>query len=241
MKRSVLKRIIFLLIISLMFVGSYKVYLTVERNRQYQSLDNVFKEMNYAAVHSEGLLKLPSLNKVLGSHQGLRKEDSWAGLDIPNPLLNKQEYIKLDVYREGTMLLEYRKQLSNSSYLFISWYYALGTVQEIVSVTFSDISDVYVRQVIKHEENIFQEKGITSEEDVYRRRAEIYTGQPSLKSKSDIISYLKSYEIDELWVKEKSDFVLNNVLLKPWFEKGSQRYSFDNLGNLKIERSEMLE
>ncbi|WP_416222663.1 TipC family immunity protein [Streptococcus cuniculi] len=30
--------------------------------------------------------------------------------------------------------------------------------------------------------------------------------------------------------------MLYDVVLKRWFEKGSQRYSFDNLGNVKIER-----
>ncbi|MGT2964064.1 TipC family immunity protein [Streptococcus acidominimus] len=42
------------------------------------------------------------------------------------------------------------------------------------------------------------------------------------------------------WLREKSSFVLNEILLKPWFEKGSQRYSFEDLGNLQIEESALL-
>ncbi|MBF0779027.1 TipC family immunity protein [Streptococcus cuniculi] len=236
MKKKTMRRLLYIVAIPLLLILSYKVYMHVEYDKQYKSLDNVFKEMNYAEVYPDGLVKLPSLGKVLGSYQGLRIEDTWAGFRISNPLLESQEYTKLNVYREGIMLLEYRRQLSDNSYLFISWYYTENSIQEIVSIAFSDISDTYVKQVMKHEEIVFQEKGVTNKEDVYRRRATIYTGQPSLNSKSEILSYLKPYGISEEWLKKKSDFVLNDVLLKPWFEKGSQRYSFDNLGNVKIER-----
>ncbi|MBF0778971.1 TipC family immunity protein [Streptococcus cuniculi] len=47
---------------------------------------------------------------------------------------------------------------------------------------------------------------------------------------------MKPYGLDANWIREKSDYMLYDVVLKRWFEKGSQRYSFDNLGNVKIER-----
>ncbi|WP_209307169.1 TipC family immunity protein, partial [Streptococcus acidominimus] len=51
---------------------------------------------------------------------------------------------------------------------------------------------------------------------------------------------LSENNLDPKWLREKSSFVLNEILLKPWFDKGSQRYSFENLGNLKIEESTLL-
>lgn len=66
-------------------------------------------------------------------------------------------------------------------------------------------------------------------------------GLPSLQltDTKEVLEYLKPYGIDANWIREKSDYMLNDVVLKRWFEKGSQRYSFDNLGNVKIERLEL--
>ncbi|WP_167740123.1 TipC family immunity protein, partial [Streptococcus acidominimus] len=55
-----------------------------------------------------------------------------------------------------------------------------------------------------------------------------------------IFEYLSENQLDKEWLKNKSEIVLHDILLKPWFEKGSQRYSFENLGNLKIEESTLL-
>ncbi|MGF0122767.1 TipC family immunity protein [Streptococcus suis] len=51
---------------------------------------------------------------------------------------------------------------------------------------------------------------------------------------------MKTYGLDATWLREKSSYILNDVVLKTWFEKGSQRYSFDNLGDVKIVESSVL-
>ena len=42
------------------------------------------------------------------------------------------------------------------------------------------------------------------------------------------------YGIDEAWIKEKSHFMIYDVVLELWFKNGSQRYSVDNLGDVEI-------
>ena len=67
-------------------------------------------------------------------------------------------------------------------------------------------------------------------------------GLPSLQltEKEEVLNYLKTYGIDATWLREKSSYILNDVVLKTWFEKGSQHYSFDNLGDAKIIESSVL-
>ncbi len=67
-------------------------------------------------------------------------------------------------------------------------------------------------------------------------------GLPSLQltEKEELLNYLNTYGIDATWLREKSSYILNDVVLKTWFEKGSQRYSFDNLGDVKIIESSVL-
>ena len=62
---------------------------------------------------------------------------------------------------------------------------------------------------------------------------------PPITSPDEVLDYLKTYNIDKAWLKKKSHEILYDDILKVWFEKGSQRYSFKNLGDLKIERAEM--
>ncbi|HEM2746479.1 TPA: TipC family immunity protein [Streptococcus suis] len=61
-----------------------------------------------------------------------------------------------------------------------------------------------------------------------------------LTEKEEVLNYLKTYGIDATWLREKSSYILNDVVLKTWFEKGGQRYSFDNLGDVKIVESSVL-
>ncbi|MBF0786548.1 MULTISPECIES: TipC family immunity protein [unclassified Streptococcus] len=56
----------------------------------------------------------------------------------------------------------------------------------------------------------------------------------------NILKLLSENNLNKEWLRNRSNFVFHDMLLQPWFEKGSQRYSFEDLGNLKIEESELL-
>lgn len=119
MKKKTVKKLTYILIIPLLIIFSYKVYIHIEKDRQYQSLDNVFKEMNYAAVHSEGLVKLPNLSVALDSSQAFKKPDIIKGLPLKNTILQEDESIDVFVGLKSVMVLEYTKVLSPEQYIYI--------------------------------------------------------------------------------------------------------------------------
>ena len=68
-------------------------------------------------------------------------------------------------------------------------------------------------------------------------------GEPphkSLVSKEEILDYLKNYDIDQAWLAEKSDQILYTYFLDIWFKEGSQRYSKENMGDLKVKYSDTI-
>ncbi|MGT2949703.1 hypothetical protein BU202_00050 [Streptococcus cuniculi] len=243
MKKKTMRRLVYIVAIPLLLICFYKVYLHVERDRQYQSLDNVFKEMNYASVHSEGLVKLPNLSIALDSSQAYRKPDRIKGLPIKNTLVQEDEIIAAYVGLNNVLFLEYGKQLSPNIFLYINWYYKDSKLTESVEIANSDTSWAFATATYDIEDEAFKQTNNLAETLKRQYGFSSSKGLPSLQltDTKEVLEYLKPYGLDANWIRAKSDYMLNDVVLKRWFDKGSQRYSFDNLGDVKIERLDIFQ
>lgn len=89
-------------------------------------------------------------------------------------------------------------------------------------------NDIYftVRYTYSDDNILLQEIHITDNDIIYKD--------------SDLVSQLAIYGKDLEWVKAVSQDVLDDKILGLWFEKGSSRYSLNNLGNLEIEYDDIL-
>ena len=54
------------------------------------------------------------------------------------------------------------------------------------------------------------------------------------------MDYLKDYDIDQTWLATKSDQILYTYFLDIWFKEGSQHYSKENMGDLKVKYSDTI-
>lgn len=207
---------------------------------KYDSLDNVFLEMNYAEVNSGLLENLPDLSTVFGSSQSFRRPDQIIGLGIDGDL-SDNESLQVIVGIEETFIIEYRKLLAKNNYLYITYTYRDKILEGKIEIANSDIS-------LSRAEALYY---IDAENESDRHKKDRIEsaywfssskGLPSLQltKKEEILDYLKPYGIDATWLREKSSYVLNDIVLKTWFEKGSQRYSFEHLGNVNIIQSDVL-
>lgn len=227
MKKN-LRRIIYGFILA---VGSYMAYF----GWSYQSVDNVFLEMNHAATHYEyNIFRLPNLSDVLQSERFYK--DTYSIIRLPLQTgLPQDEEINVIVGRYQTFGLEFRKELEENIFLYITFTYKDGKLIEETEISNSNTS-------LSH---ALQGYYIDKKEDSETSRQESLEltywfssskGLPSLQltNNKEVLEYLKPYGIDEQWIQAKSDYMLYDVVLKRWFERGSQRYSFDNLGNVEI-------
>ncbi|CYU32902.1 TipC family immunity protein [Streptococcus suis] len=60
------------------------------------------------------------------------------------------------------------------------------------------------------------------------------------KTREEILDLLRDDDLDSTWLIRQSTYVWETLLLSVWFEKGSHRYSFDNIGNIQIVKSNIL-
>lgn len=60
------------------------------------------------------------------------------------------------------------------------------------------------------------------------------------KTREEILDLLSDDDLNSTWLSRQSTYVWETLLLSVWFEKGSHRYSFDNLGNIQISKSDIL-
>ncbi|HEL1634509.1 TPA: TipC family immunity protein [Streptococcus suis] len=218
----------------------FKVFNYYGQKIKYNSLENVFLEMNYAEVYSGFLKGLPDLSIVLGSSQSFREPDRITELPV---LVNAPDGGEVSIFvgLEQAFSIEYSKKLGNDTYLYIDYEYRDKKLLGSIEISNSNSSLVWAKSDYwidkKRGEAVNLQEHLESSYWVSSSK-----GLPSLQltEKEEVLNYLKTYGIDATWLREKSSYILNDAVLKTWFEKGSQRYSFDNLGDVKIVESSVL-
>ncbi|MCL4880597.1 TipC family immunity protein [Streptococcus suis] len=218
----------------------FKVFNYYSQKIKYNSLENVFLEMNYAEVYSGSLKGLPDLSTVLGSSQSFREPDRITELPV---LVNDPDGGEVSIFvgLEQAFSIEYSKKLGNDTYLYIDYEYRDKKLLGSIEISNSDDSLAWAESGYW----IDKKRGEMVNLQEYLESAYWFSsskGLPSLQltEKEEVLNYLRTYGIDATWLREKSSYILNDVVLKTWFEKGSQRYSFDNLGDVKIIESSVL-
>ena len=207
------------------------------RYRDYDSLKNPIDEIYYASVHYKNILGLPDMSKIIRSNTAYVGEPAWINYHREKPSLADDEELQLYINSDGLLAVLYSKKLSGDTYLNIDYVYENGFVKQNVSIAFSKVSDFTVQAFI----NQSKKRGyVRTTDEIYRS---IGGGEPprkSLVSKEEILDYLNDYDIDQAWLAEKSDQILYTYFLDIWFKEGSQRYSKENMGNLKVKYSDTI-
>ena len=207
------------------------------RYRDYDPLKNPIDEIYYASVHYKNILGLPDMSKIIRSNTAYVGEPAWIYYRRAKPRLADDEDLQLYINSDGLLAVLYSKKLSGETYLNIDYVYEEGFVKQNVSIAFSNVSDFVVQAFINQSKKMGYDETAS---EIYRS---IGGGEPprkSLVSKEEILDYLKNYDIDQAWLAEKSDQILYTYFLDIWFKEGSQRYSRENMGNLKVKYSETI-
>ena len=207
------------------------------RYRDYDSLKNPIDEIYYASVYYKNILGLPVMSRIIESNTAYVGEPAWINYHREKPSLADDEDLQLYINSDGLLAVLYSKKLSGETYLNIDYVYEEGFVKQNVSIAFSNVSDFTVQAFINESKN----RGyVRTADEIYRS---LRGGEPlrkSLVSKEEILDYLKDYDIDQTWLAEKSDQILYTYFLDIWFKEGSQRYSKENMGDLKVKYSDTI-
>lgn len=207
------------------------------RYRDYDSLKNPIDEIYYASVHYKNILGLPVMSKIIESNTAYVGEPAWIYYHREKPSLADDEDLQLYINSDGLLAVLYSKKLSGDTYLNIDYVYENGFVKQNVSIAFSKVSDFTIQAFINESKN----RGyVRTADEIYRSIGGEEPPRKSLVSKEEILDYLKDYDIDQAWLAEKSDQILYTYFLDIWFKEGSQRYSKENMGNLKVKYSETI-
>ena len=232
--KKILKIILITVVGFLTLFSLDRVYQKNYYKRVYESLSNVFLEMNYAETHSGILPGLADFSKAVDGSQSFRDPD-WIipiGLDAG---LSENESLEVIVGFEETFIIEYQQLLSDGRYLYIKYEYNDKKLSQSVEISDSKWSVAYALASY----NILHKDGGKLDLEAYKelsRQSKTGDSIPNfyLTSSNEVLEYLKPHGIDEAWIKEKSHFMLYDVVLERWFKNGSQRYSVDNLGDVEI-------
>lgn len=232
--KKILKILVITVLVFLTLFGLYRVYQKNYYKEVYESLSNVFLEMNYAEINSGVLPGLTDFSKAVDGSQSYHDKDIIVGMNLEAGL-SESEAILVYVGIEKTFLIEYRRLLPNGRYLFIDYDYSDKILKQTIEVSESDQSLAY--GLIGY--NIEVKSGKESDLELHLKSSYSFSstkGLPSfqLTDPNEVLEYLKPYGIDEAWIKEKSHFMLYDVVLERWFKNGSQRYSVENLGDVEI-------
>ena len=201
------------------------------RYRDYDSLKNPIDEIYYASVHYKNILGLPDMSKIIRSNTAYVGEPAWIYYRRAKPSLADDEDLQLYINSDGLLAVLYSKKLSGETYLNIDYVYEEGFVKQNVSIAFSKVSDFTVQAFI----NQSKKRGyVRTADEIYRSIGGEEPPRKSLVSKEEILDYLKDYDIEQAWLAEKSNQILYTYFLDIWFKEGSQRYSKENMGNLKV-------
>ena len=225
----------FLSLFSLLVVGS--CVFGFLRYRDYDSLKNPIDEIYYASVRYKNILGLPVMSRIIRSNTAYVGEPAWIYYRRAKPRLADDEDLQLYINSDGLLAVLYSKKLSGETYLNIDYVYEEGFVKQNVSIAFSNVSDFVVQAFI----NQSKKRGyVRTADEIYRSLGGGEPPRKSLVSKEEILDYLKDYDIDQTWLAEKSDQILYTYFLDIWFKEGSQRYSKENMGNLKVKYSDTI-
>ena len=220
---------IFLSLFALLVVGS--CVFGFLRYRDYDSLKNPIDEIYYASVHYKNILGLPVMSRIIESNTAYVGEPAWIYYRRAKPRLADDEDLQLYINSDGLLAVLYSKKLSGETYLNIDYVYEDGFVKQNISIAFSNVSDFVVQAFI----NQSKKRGyVRTADEIYRSLGGGEPPRKSLVSKEEILDYLKDYDIDQAWLATKSDQILYTYFLDIWFKEGSQRYSKENMGNLKV-------
>ena len=177
------------------------------------------------------------MSKIIRSNTAYVGEPAWINYHREKPSLADDEDLQLYINSDGLLAVTYSKKLSGDTYLNIDYVYENGFVKQNVSIAFSKVSDFTVQAFI----NQSKKRGyVRTADEIYRSIGGEEPPRKSLVSKEEILDYLKDYDIDHAWLAEKSDQILYTYFLDIWFKEGSQRYSRENMGNLKVKYSETI-
>lgn len=149
--------------------------------------------------------------------------------------LSENESLEVIVGFEETFIIEYQQLLSDGRYLYIKYDYNDKKLSQSVEISDSKWSVAY--DLASY--NILHKDEGKLDLEAYKelsRQSKTGDSIPNfyLTSSNEVLEYLKPHGIDEAWIKEKSHFMLYDVVLGRWFKNGSQRYSVDNLGDVEI-------
>lgn len=228
------KILVITILVFLTLFGLYRVYQKNYYKGVYESLSNVFLEMNYAETHSGILPGLADFSKAVDGSQSFRDLD-WIipiGLDAG---LSENESLTVIVGFEETFIIEYQQLLSDGRYLYIKYDYNDKKLNQSVEISDSKWSVAY--DLASY--NILHKDEGKLDLEAYKelsRQSKTGDSIPNfyLTNPNEVLDYLKPHGIDEAWINEKSHFILYDVVLERWFKNGSQRYSVDNLGDVEI-------
>ena len=232
--KKFLKIVLITVVGFLTLFGLYRVYQKNYYKGVSESLSNVFLEMNYAETHSGILPGLADFSRAVDGTQSFRDPD-WIipiGLDAD---LSENENLEVIVGFEETFIIEYQQLLSDGRYLYIKYDYNDKKLSQSVEISDSKWSVAY--DLASY--NILHKDEGKLDLEAYKelsRQSKTGDSIPNfyLTNPNEALEYLKPYGIDEAWIKEKSHFMLYDVVLERWFKNGSQRYSVDNLGDVEI-------
>ena len=232
--KKFLKILVITILVFLTLFGLYRVYQKYYYKGVYESLTNVFLEMNYAETHSGILPSLADFSKAVDGGESYRDKDITVGMSLESGL-SESEIILVYVGIEETFLIEYRRALPDGRYLFIDYDYRDKILKQTIEVSESDQSLAYGLTGYRIEIKTRGELDLAS----YLKISYGFSstkGLPNFQitNLNEALEYLKPHGIDEAWIKEKSHFMLYDVVLERWFKNGSQRYSVDNLGDVEI-------
>lgn len=177
----------------------------------YSSLKNPFDEMGYSESKSINILNITSLSDVIG-------DDSV--FDSSEQIFPVFDYSR-DNLEEGETMKVF---IGGTEDRTVEFLYLVNILDD----------DIYLG--INY---TYSSKNSTLTEECYLSD-QTYDTEKTYKGE-ELLTQLIIYGKDVTWLKEVSQDVLEKKILGLWFEKGSSRYSLDNLGNLTIEYDKILE
>ena len=204
-------------LVFLTLFGLYRVYQKNYYKGVYESLSNVFLEMNYAETHSGILPGLADFSRAVDGTQSFRDPD-WIipiGLDAG---LSENESLTVIVGFEETFIIEYQQLLSDGRYFYIKYDYNDKKLNQSVEISDSKWSVAYD---LASYNILHKDEGKLDLEAYKELSLQSKTGDsiPNfyLTNPNEVLDYLKPHGIDEAWIKEKSHFMLYDVVLERWF------------------------